>query len=258
MKVQDLVDDKVIPPTELPGDLKNSTPVITDISISEAGLLKLLKNFKPKKAAGPDKIKPVILQELRTELVPILKVLFERSIESGAVPHIWNSANVSLIYKKGHKSAAANYLPISLTRILCKVLEHIIASNIVKHLNSNRLMYHLQHGFRERHSCETQLVSLIEDLARKSSLGTQTDVILLDFSKAFNKVNHSNLPWKLHSYGIRNTTLCWIQAILSNRQQKVVNEGEESESVQLLQESLRARYWVRFCSSSALTIFPRT
>ena len=91
MKVQDLVDDKVIPPTELPDDLRNSTPVMTDISrhISEAGLLKLLKILEPKKAAGPDKTKPVILKELRSELVPILKVLFERSIESGAVPHIY-------------------------------------------------------------------------------------------------------------------------------------------------------------------------
>ena len=158
MKVQDLVDDKVIPPTDLPDNLRNSTPVMTDISISEAGLLKLLKNLKPNKAAGPDKITPVILQEFRSDLVPILKVLFERYIESGAVPHIWNSANVSPIYKKGDKSAAANYRPISLTCSVCKVLEHIIASNVVKHLNSTRLMYDLQHGFPERRSCETQLV----------------------------------------------------------------------------------------------------
>ena len=137
---------------------------------------------------------------------------------------IWNSANVSPIYKKGDISVAANYRPISLTCFLCKVLEHIIASNVVKHLNSNRLMYDLQHGFPERRSCETQLVSLIEELARKSRLGKQTDLILLDFSKAFDKVNHSKLLWKLHSYGIRNTTLRWIQAFLSNLQQKVVIE----------------------------------
>ena len=149
MKVQDLVDDKVIPPNELPDDLRNSTPVMTDISISEAGLLKLLKNLKPKTPAYPDKIKPVILQGLRSELVLILKVLFERSIESGAVPHIWNSANVSPIYKKSDKSAAANYIPIFLACILCKVVEHIVASNAAKHLNSNRLMYDLQQSFWE-------------------------------------------------------------------------------------------------------------
>ena len=110
-------------------------------------------------------------------------------------------------------------------------MEHIITSNVVKHLDSNGLMYDLQHGFRERRSCETQLVSLIEDLASKSIQGKQTDLVLLDFSKAFDKVNHSKLILKLHSYEIRSTTLRWIQAFLSNRQQKVIIEGQESDSV---------------------------
>ena len=140
------------------------------------------------------------------------------------MPLIWNSANVSPIFKNGDKSTAANYRPISLTCILCKVMEHIIASNLVRHLDSNGLMYDLQHGFRERRSCETQLVSLIEDLASKTSQGKQTDLILLDFSKAFDKVNHSKLIMKLHSYGIRSATLRWIQAFLGNRRQKVVVE----------------------------------
>ena len=110
-------------------------------------------------------------------------------------------------------------------------MEHIIASNTVKHLDSHGLMYDLQHGFRERRSCEAQLVSLIENLARKSSQGKQTDLILLDFSKAFDKVSHTKLLMKLHSYGIRGSTLSWVQAFLSYREQKVVIEGEESDSV---------------------------
>ena len=106
-------------------------------------------------------------------------------------------------------------------------MEHIIASNLAKHLDTNGLMYDLQHGFRERRSCETQLASLVEDLARKSSQGQQTDLIL----QAFDKVNHSKLILKLHSYGIRGSTLRCVQAFLSNRQQRVVVEGEESDSV---------------------------
>ena len=75
------------------------------------------------------------------------------------------------------------------------------------------------------------LVSLIEDLARPTSQRKQTDLILLDVSKAFDKVKHSNLRLKLHSYGIRNATLRWIRALVRNRQQNVVVEGEESDSV---------------------------
>ena len=101
---------------------------------------------------------------------------------------------------------------------------------MVKHLNAHDLLYDLQHGFREKRSCETQLAVLIEDLARNVSKGKQTDLILLDFSKAFDKVNHSKLLWKLHQYGIRGNALAWIRAFLGNRSQTVVLDGEESES----------------------------
>ena len=202
MKVQDHVDDKVIRLGALSEDLRNSTPLMPDIKISEAGILNFLKNIIPKKGSRSRQN-----QELRVELALIIKFLFKRSLESGAVPLIWNSANFSPIFKKG-----INQLPpiTDLFHFLCKVMKHIIASNLVRQLDSNGLMYDLQHGFRERRSCETQLVSLIEDLARTTSQERQTDLILLDFSKAFDKVNRSKLIMKLHSYGIRSATLRWI------------------------------------------------
>ena len=147
------------------------------------------------------------------------------------LPAEWCRAQVSPIFKKGDKTSAANYRPISLTCILCKVLEHIMASHLVKHFDKHDLLYDLQHGFREKRSCDTQLTMLFEDLARNTSVGKQTDLILLDFSKAFDKVNHSKLIWKLHQYGIRGNALSWIQAFLGNRSQTVVIEGEESGSV---------------------------
>ena len=108
-----------------------------------------------------------------------------------------------------------------------------MASHLVKHFDKHDLLYDLQHGFREKGSCDrpTQLTMLFEDLARNTSVGKQTDLILLDFSKAFDKVNHSKLIWKLHHYGIRGNALSWIQAFLGNRSQAVVIEGEESGSV---------------------------
>ena len=204
-----------------------------DIDISLNGLLKLLKNLKPGKAAGPDKLKPLLLKELRDEIAPIIKVIFDKSLQTGTLPTEWLTANVMPVFEKGDKSLAANYRPISLTCILCKVLEHILVSNIVKHLDAQEIMYmyDMQHGFREKRSCETQLVMMIEDLARNASAGNQTDVILLDFSKAFDKVSHSKLLWKLHQYGIRGKVLSWIQAFLGNRSQPVVIDGEESDSI---------------------------
>ena len=144
------------------------------------------------------------------------------------MPEDWTKARVTPIYKKGDKSSAANYRPISLTCIACKIQEHIVTSHLVKHLNVNNILYDLQHGFREKRSCETQLVMLIEDLSRNLQSGKQTHVVLLDFSKAFDKVNHQKLLYKLHLYGVRGQTLSWIKAFLGNRSQTVVVEGEES------------------------------
>ena len=134
--------------------------------------------------------------------------------------------------QKGDKSTASNYRPISLTCILCKVLEHIVASNLVTHLDSHQLLYNLQHGFRSKRSCETQLVMLMEDMSRNAIAGQQTDLILLDFRKAFDKVSHEEkLLFKLHRYDIRGHVLHWIKAFLANRSQTVVLEGEKSSQV---------------------------
>ena len=83
----------------------------------------------------------------------------------------------------------------------------------------------------KKNSCETQLTMLFEDLAKNMSAGKQIDLILLDFLKAFNKVNHSKLLRKLHQHGIRGNALSWIRAFLGDRSQTVVLEGEESRSV---------------------------
>ena len=178
--------------------------------------------MKPDKAPGPDQIRPLLLQKLCLEIAPILQVISSKSLEDGFLPSEWLKANVSPIYKKGDKSSPANYRPISLTCILCKIFEHIVASNFVKHLDSNQILYDLQHGFRSKRSCETQLTMVIEEIHRNLKEGKQTDIILLDFSKAFDKVNHEKLILKLHNYGIRGKTLSWIKAFLNGRSQTVI------------------------------------
>ena len=98
-------------------------------------------------------------------------------------------------------------------------------------MDKHNLLYDLQHGFHSKRSCETQLVTLIEDLMRNCTAGSQTDLVLLDFLKAFDKVSHQKLLLKLHRYGIRGPTLKWIQAFLSDRTQTVVLENEKSNIV---------------------------
>ena len=114
---------------------------------------------------------------------------------------------------------------------MCKVLEHIVTTSVVYHKDHHNLLYDLQHGFRSKRSCETKRVTLVEDLMRNSLAGSQTDLVLLDFSKAFDKVSHQKLLLKLHQYGIREPSLKLIQAFLSGRTQTVVLENEKPGTV---------------------------
>ena len=183
MRVQDLRNAGGLPSDTIPDRQQDSNINMPKIDISLNGLLKLLHNLKRGKAAGPDKLKPLLLRELRDEIAPIIKVIFDRSLQTGKLPADWTKANVMPVFKKGDKSLAANYRPISLTCILCKVLEHILASNIVKHLDGQGILYDLKHGFREKRSCETQLIMLIEDLARGASLGNRLASFYLIFQR---------------------------------------------------------------------------
>ena len=215
----------------IPKKFQCNYPKMPEIIIDLKGILKLLSNLNPDKAPGPDRIKPIVLKELREELAPIIQLLFQKSISTGKIPTDWTKANVSPVFKKGSKSDPANYRPISLTCILCKVMEHIIASKLTQHLNQYNILYDLQHGFRDRRSCETQLIQLVEDLGRQLVKGKQVDLVLLDFSKAFDKVSHPKLLFKLSQHGVKGNTLNWIRAFLVGRTQAVVLEGESSMEV---------------------------
>ena len=135
-------------------------------------------------------------------------------------------ANVCPVYKKGDKHDPQNYRPISLTCICSKLCEHIIASSLMKHLEESNILYHLQHGFRSSRSCETQLISFVQDLAQSADNKIQTDLIIMDFAKAFDKVSHCHLLYKLSYYGINNNAF-----FLSQRTQSVVLKGEKSDTI---------------------------
>ena len=101
----------------------------------------------------------------------------------------------------------------------------------MSHLDNHRILKEYQHGFRKNHSCESQLISTIQDIAKEVDHRKQIDLIVMDFQKAFDKVPHQRLLSKLLSYGIRGKTHKWINVFLTNRKQRVVVEGEQSEWV---------------------------
>ena len=171
-----------------------------------------LLSINPTKAAGPDELPSKVLKEVGREIAGALAFVFQQSYEEGAIPKDWSTARISAIYKKGDKDTPANYRPVSLTCIICKIMEHVVCSQIGRHLDDYNILYPHQHSFRKQLSCETQLISSINDWASSINMKRQTDVIMLDFSKPFDKVSHTKLLHKIRHYGITSNTNNWIKA----------------------------------------------
>jgi hypothetical protein len=112
--------------------MKSNYQTLPDIIVTCEGIAKPL-NLNPSKAAGLHENKPRVLKELATEIVPILTLIFQISIESGVMPSEWKTVVVALAYKKGTKYNPENYRPISLTCMCCKLLELIVVSNVMSH-----------------------------------------------------------------------------------------------------------------------------
>ena len=143
------------------------------------------------------------------------------------------------MFKKGDRSLACNYRPVSLTCVACKLLEHIVCSNIMAHLNGHKLLSEKQHAFRKWHSCETQLTTVISDWASILDDKGQVDTFILDFEKAFDTRPHEHLKRKLLRYGIGDNTLKWINAFLCYRQQRVVLNVVKSDWVPFVSDVLQ-------------------
>ena len=141
--------------------LNRSAPFMNVIAASKDRVIKLLNGLNYSKALGPDELHPRVLKELPTELGPVFAHLFQQSIDNGEIPKEWSHSNFCPLFKKNDRSLTCNYRPVSLTCVLCKLLEHIVCSNIIAHLDEYKLRSDRQHAFRKGHSCETQLTTVI-------------------------------------------------------------------------------------------------
>ena len=163
-----------------------------------------------------------MLQKCAESLAIPYSHLYQLSFSTGTVPKLWKLANITPIFKKGSTLDPANYRPVSLTSVPCKVMEKIIRNTIFKHLINENLISESQHGFVDKKSCITNLLETLDYLTNSKACGKIVDLILLDADKAFDTVAHRRLLLKLECYGIRGKLLSWIKSFISNRQQRVV------------------------------------
>ena len=195
------VEDLRVIPSVSAVELHNND-VLSSISITESDVSKCIDKLKVNKSPGPDTISPRVLKEAKCELVGPLTLLFNESLQSGLMPDEWKLANITPIFKKGSKTLPCNYRPISLTSVVCKMLETLIRDKLISHLEENNLLKNTQHGFRSKRSCLTNLLDFSYDILNQYDESKAVDIIYLDFQKAFDKVPHKSLLLKLKSHGI--------------------------------------------------------
>jgi Reverse transcriptase (RNA-dependent DNA polymerase) len=201
---------------------------MTELEISTEDIKKKLEKLNKSKSPGPDAIHPRILYELKNELIYPLFKIFNLSLTTGELPMDWKRADITAIYKKGKKSDVSNYRPISLTCIVCKIMESIVRDKIMKYFIENGLFTEKQFGFLRGRSTVTQLLQILDHWTELLENGGRVDVVYTDLEKAFDKVPHQRLLSKLKNYGIHNDALNWIRGFLTDRKQRVVLNGASS------------------------------
>ena len=201
-----------------PKDIKY---ILEDIEVTPDMVRKKLIHLKANKANGPDNISTNVLRKC-PDLDQPLTIIYNQSIQRGSMPQDWRDANITPLFKKGFRTLASNYRPISLTSQVVKILERILSDHIWDLLHKNDFVSCDQHGFRAGCSCVTQLLECLHDWTGNFDKKISTDIVYLDFSKAFDSVPHKRLIYKLKLAGIRGKVLRWVECFLSNRRQRVI------------------------------------
>ena len=189
----------------------------------------MLNTLKIDKSPGPDELHPRVPKEISSSITKPLYHIFKQSLDKGKLPSDWKTAIVSAIFKKGNKSLASNYRPVSLTSVVCKIMEKLVRKHILNHMKSQNLFTKRQYGFIYVRSTSLQLLEVLDKWTEALDNGHYVDCIYMDFQKAFDKVPHKRLLEKIKSYGIVGPTLSWIEDFLLNRSQKVLLNGAGSE-----------------------------
>jgi len=192
------------------------------VSVTEDQVLQTLLKLKPDKSPGPDNIHPMFLRETAYNIALPLTLIFRKSLDEGVLPEECKCANITPIHKKGLRSEAENYRPISLTSAVCKVLETIVKKQMTTYLDSEGIFItNHQHGFVRGRSCLTTLLQVFEDWTSNLDEGYGVDIIYLDYKEAFDTVPHKRLVNKLEHLGFRGGLLNWLKAFLTNRTMRV-------------------------------------
>ena len=202
-------------------------------SIEHEKVEKYLKNIDVTKATGLDNIGPRLLKLAAPYISESLTFICNQSIRNSVFPEKWKEGKVTPLHKNGPKDDTNNYRPISVLPVVSKLLEKHVHDSLMMYLSSNSLLHSTQSGFRPNHSCETSLLQMINRWLNAINSSQMIGMVMIDFRKAFDLVDHTLLLKKLKYYKISEATISWFSSYLLGRKQKVFvnNSSSESENI---------------------------
>ena len=207
---------------------------LTSINFSDNDILKIIRSLDINKAHGHDDISVRMVKICDDSIKKPLSIIYKNCITTGIYPNAWKKSNIVPVHKKGDKQFVNNYRPVSLLPIFGKVFEKILFNSIFEYLQENCLLCDNQSGFQPSDSCEYQLLSIVHDIYASFDCNPPKDVrgIFLDISKAFDRVWHEGLIYKMKCIGMTGVPLKLLQNILQNRHQKQHKNIKNSQNIE--------------------------
>lgn len=216
--------------TELPNFVPKTANSLNSIHVEESEIRDIINVLEVNKACGHDLISHKMLKMTCDSVVKPLHILINRSLAECTFPTIWKKAIVMPLFKKGSSDTPSNYRPISLISTVGKLMERVVFKHLYNFFNSNNLIFKLQSGFLPGHSSVFQLIDIYNQICQSFDAKQYTCMVFCDISKAFDRVWHKGLLFKLKQNGIKGDLLKWISHYLSGRSQKVFVGSSMSES----------------------------
>lgn len=209
---------------KIPENVVFDMPLITTDKV-----MKSLKNLDVRKSTGMDEIGPRLLKMASPFIAESLTYICNLSIRSSSFPEKWKEAKVKPLHKGGSSNDLNNFRPISILPVLSKLFEKHAHESLMNFLEKYKLLHNTQSGFRPNHSCETALIHMVEKWLKALDKGDLVGVILVDFRKAFDLVDHNILLRKMELYKLNQNTLKWFRSYLTDRKQKVSFKNAQSD-----------------------------
>ena len=216
-------------PRHDPPNIQTQLPGINDIPLNEMDFEEMIDELDQTSAAGPDGFPAIFLKNCKKSLSKPLLIIWRKCLDSGITPETLKKSCIIPIHKGGNRASPERYRPVALTSHLIKIFEKILRKHLTKYIDDNSLFNPNQHGFRSGRSCLSQLLSHYDEILSILETGKNADVVYLDFSKAFDKVDHNLVLSKIQNLGIGGKILTWIQSFLTNRKQTIIVDGVPSD-----------------------------